>query len=236
MAGDADMTTGPSRPLQPGDQAPSFALPAVNRDGQVGLDDYRGKAPVLVALFRGLHCPFCRRHVAQLGMTRDKLAREGVETLVIVNTRTERARQYFQYRPSRVLLAADPEVRTHQAFGLPKIGIVPDDTDPATLHWPQRATMAQFLAPRFNPNGELPEPKNVMEAGEMLNRKDGFEPTEVDQQIMAAHGSQVAGEFLIDARGMVRWSYVEGAGGPYELPNFPPSDDQILTAVQAMSR
>jgi len=224
-----------SRPLRPGDQAPSFALPAVNRDGQVGLDDYRGKAPVLVALFRGVHCPFCRRHVVQLGMTREKLARQGVETLVIVNTPAERARQYFQYRPTPVLLAADPEVRTHQAFGLPKVVLVPDDTDPATLHWPQ-ATMAQFLAPRFNPNGELPEAKNIVEASEMLNRKDGFEPNEVDQQIMAAHGTQVEGEFLIDVHGTVRWTYVEGAGGLREIPNFPPSDDQVLAAVEAMSR
>ena len=69
----------------------------------------------------------------------------------IVNTPADRARQYFQYRPTRVLLAADPDVRTHQAFGLPKIGFVADGTDPAELHWPQRATMAQFLAPQFNP-------------------------------------------------------------------------------------
>jgi hypothetical protein len=42
-------------PLRPGDPAPPFALPAVNREGQVSLDDYRGRSPVLVALFRGLH-------------------------------------------------------------------------------------------------------------------------------------------------------------------------------------
>ena len=47
--------------LNPGDPAPDFALPAVNRDDQVSLDDYRGRSPVLVGLFRGLHCPFCRR-------------------------------------------------------------------------------------------------------------------------------------------------------------------------------
>ena len=41
--------------LQPGDPAPDFALPAVNREGQVSLGDYRGRSPVLVGLFRGLH-------------------------------------------------------------------------------------------------------------------------------------------------------------------------------------
>jgi peroxiredoxin len=43
-------------PLRPGDPAPHFALPAVNRERQVSLDDdYRGRSPVLVGLFRGLH-------------------------------------------------------------------------------------------------------------------------------------------------------------------------------------
>jgi peroxiredoxin len=44
-----------SMPLGPGDPAPDFTLPAVNREGQVSLDDYRGRSPVLVCLFRGLH-------------------------------------------------------------------------------------------------------------------------------------------------------------------------------------
>ncbi len=230
------MITAPNGPLRPGDVAPSFALPAVNRDGMIGLEDYRGKGPVFVALLRGLHCPFCRRHVVQLGITRDKLAREGVETLAIVNTPAERARQYFQYRPTRVLLASDPDVQTHQAFGLPKVGLVPDDTDPATLQWPQRATIAQFLTPLINPNNELPEPKNFAEAGALLNQKDGYQITEVEQQIMAAHGTQMEGHFLIDAKGTIHWSYVEGANGIDDLVNFPPSDDRILAAVEAMSR
>jgi len=41
--------------LRAGDPAPAFSLPAVNREGQVALDDYRGRSPVLVGLFRGLH-------------------------------------------------------------------------------------------------------------------------------------------------------------------------------------
>ena len=40
--------------LRAGDPAPSFTLPAVNREGMVSLADYRGKSPVLVGLFRGL--------------------------------------------------------------------------------------------------------------------------------------------------------------------------------------
>ena len=49
------MTTNPQRPKQPGDRAPGFSLPAINREGVVSLESYRGKRPVLVGLFRGLH-------------------------------------------------------------------------------------------------------------------------------------------------------------------------------------
>lgn len=228
------MTTTSSRPLQPGDPAPSFVLPAVNREGTVALEDYRGKSPVLVGLFRGLHCPFCRRQVAQLGLTREKLTDEGVETLAIVNTQAERARQYFQYRPTRVLLAADPDVRTHQAFGLPKMGIVPDDTSPSELQWPQRTTMAILLATRVNPKGLLPEPMNPFAAGDFLNKQEGFQRTEVDQQDIAAHWTQLTGFFLIDRDGTIRWSHVEAPNRPDELINSP-SDDEILGAAQALA-
>jgi peroxiredoxin len=228
------MTTAANRLLEPGDPAPSFALPAVNRDGMVALEDYRGKGAVLVGLFRGLHCPFCRRQVVQLGLTRDKLAREGVETVAIVNTAPERARQYFQYRPTRVLLAADPEVRTHQAFGLPKAAFVPDDTPPSELQWPTRVTFAAFTSGRYDASGELKQPVHILEAMSQLNENDGFEVTETDKQISEKHGSQFTGHFLIDAQGTIRWSRVEGKGGPNDLINFP-SDSDILAAVQAIS-
>jgi AhpC/TSA antioxidant enzyme len=167
--------------------------------------------------------------------TREKLAREGVETLAIVNSPEERARQYFQYRPTRVLLAADPDVRTHRALRLPRIGFVADGTDPAELYWPERTTMAQFLAVRLNPTGELPGPQNMPEASETLNKRDGFELTEGDRQTFEAHGAQLPGQFLIDARGTIRWSHVEGADRPEDIAKFP-SDGEILAAVEAMSR
>src|SRR5438046_1615824 len=104
-----------STPVQPGEPAPDFTLPALHREGIVSLADYRGKSPVLVALFRGLHCAFCRRHVAQLGSTREKLARAGVETLAITATPVERANLYLRYHPPRVPLAADPDMVTHRS-------------------------------------------------------------------------------------------------------------------------
>ncbi len=55
------------RPLQPGDRAPNVVLDAITRQGKISIDDFRGQKPVLVGLFRGLHCPFCRRQIAYDG-------------------------------------------------------------------------------------------------------------------------------------------------------------------------
>lgn len=227
------MATAERRPLEPGDRAPDFALPAVNRDGVVSLDDYRGKSPVLVGLFRGLHCPFCRRQVVQLGTTQEKLQRSGVETLAIVNTPLERARLYFRYRPTRVLLAADPDVATHQAFGVPKVEII--EPGSGASRWPYSATMEEVLAPRFNPGGMLPEPKNVLETMAFLDQQDGFEATEVDKQIAAAHWTQLAGHFLIDRDGIVRWAHVEARDRVEDVSRFP-SEDELADAASSLAR
>ncbi len=42
-------------PIQPGESAPDFTLPALHQDGVVSLADYRGRSPVLLAIFRGLY-------------------------------------------------------------------------------------------------------------------------------------------------------------------------------------
>ena len=220
-----------SNPLRPGDPAPAFALPAVNREGQVSLDDYRGRSPVLIGLFRGLHCPFCRRQLVQLGTTQDKLKAMGVETMAVVNTPLERARLYFKYRPARVLLTADPEAATHRVFGLPAGVLVENESEAS---WAEgKVTMGQLLAVKMNPTGELPEPQNVLAAGEILNKRDGFEMTEIDQQIAAAHGLQLGGHFLLDRSGIVRWRYIEASEGIEGLSKFP-SDEEIVAAARGL--
>ena len=219
------------RPLRPGDPAPHFTLPAVNREGQVSLDDYRGRSPVLIALFRGLHCPFCRRQLVQLGTTQDKLKALGVETMAVVNTPLERARLYFKYRPARVLLTADPEAATHRSFGVPA-GVVVEKESEAS--WAQgKLTMGQLHAVRIDPTGELPEPQDPFVAMDTLNKKDGFELTETDKHIAHAHGTQMTGHFLIDREGIIRWEHIECAERLEDLSKFP-SDDEILRAARSL--
>jgi hypothetical protein len=157
----------------------------------------------------------------------------GVETLAIVNTPPERARLYFKFRPTRVELAADPDATTHRAFGLPKVEVIAGGPEGGASQWPHRATLTELQATRVNPTGELPEPRNIFEAMDFLNQKDGFRPTEVDEQVAAAHGTQLAGHFLIDREGIVRWAHVEAQDSSAGLSKFP-GDDEILTAARIL--
>lgn len=219
--------------LQPGEAAPDFRLPAVNREGEISLADLRGKGGVYVALFRGLHCPFCRRQIAGLAGMREKLAPEGVEVLAVVNTAPERARQYFQYRPTPVVLAADPNVATHRAFGLRETEVLPDDTDARDLQWPRTTTIASFMTASTDLRGELPEKMNLMQAAGALNAKDGFEMTETDQQIASAHPMLEVGHFLIDAGGTIRWSFVEMPDSPNQIGRLP-NEEEVLAAARQL--
>lgn len=219
--------------LQPGEAAPDFTLPAVNRDGDISLADYRNKGSVYVALFRGLHCPFCRRQIAGMAALRDQLAQEGVEVLAVVNTPAERARQYFQYRPTPVVLAADPGVDTHRSFGLGECEILPDDTEPSQLQWPLRTSAAFMMAnTSTDADGELPEKVNAFAAVQALNEKDRFEMTAADQHSATVHPTLAMGHFLIDAAGTIRWSWVEMPDGPNQLGRLPNSAE-VLAAARA---
>lgn len=217
--------------LGPGDAAPRFTLPAVNRDGSVSLDDYVGRSAVLVGLFRGLHCPFCRRQVTLFGWMQERLLAAAVESLAVVNTTVARARLYFRHRPVQVLVAADPEAATHRAFGAPAFAFVQDERD---SRWPWRITMKEFQAGVINPTGELPSPVNGFEANAALNARDGFRLSEVDEQIVTTHGTQLAAHYLIDRDGIIRWTDVEAGDSVTGIGTFP-SAEAILAAARNVS-
>ncbi len=205
------------KPLRPGDRAPAFTLEAANRDGMVSLADYPPQQAVLLGLFRGLHCPFCRRQVFQLGTVQPALAALGVETIVVMNTPAERARIYFRHHTTRIVLLADPAAATHRAFAVPSPPL--DDTLRAGLG-----------AARVNPTGELPQPLPPLDALAALNIKDGFEPTETDQKIFAGNPAQLVGHFLIDRDGLIRWTNLEASEGLDGLGKFPTPAELLATA------
>jgi peroxiredoxin len=211
------------QPVGPGEPAPHFALPAVDRPETVSLDDYLGRSSLFLALLIGLWCPFCRRHIAQIGTIEGKLKGLGVESLAVVATAPDNARLYFKFRPTRLRLAADPELSIHRAYGVPKPAATPE-------------MMEAIATVRINPTGELPEPLPIQEAAQTLARLDGYKETETDHADMGRQWPQLKGQFLIDRDGIVRWANIECATeGMAGVGKFP-SEEVILTAARALPR
>jgi peroxiredoxin len=218
------MMTAESRlPVAPGEPAPDFTLPVVDGDTPVSLADYRGRSPVFLALLIGLWCPFCRRQIAQLATFEAKLKAVGVESVAVVATSPENARLYFKFRPTRLRLAADPELTTHRAYGVPKPVPTPE-------------FMKALETTRVNPTGELPESLPIVEAAAALAKLDGYVENETDRADTQRQWPQLKGQFLVDREGVVRWANIEcaadGLGGLGKLPSV----DQILSAAQALPR
>ncbi|MGX1260842.1 peroxiredoxin [Sinorhizobium fredii] len=208
-------TSNVDRPLQPGDLAPNIVLDAISREGKIALDDFRGRSPLLIGLFRGLHCPFCRRHVAAMAQLNPALREKGVQSLAVVNTPVERARLYFRYHPIPGLLAASDPVRaSHRAFGLPEVGA--------------DAVMAILI----DLPGELPEPMGVVEMDEFLNKKEGYDVTQADRQMMTSDQEQLVGQFLIDREGIVRWTFTEVLESGLQTFKTPNPEELMSAASQ----
>jgi peroxiredoxin len=219
-------TTDSRPPISLGEPALDFVLPAVNLDGNVALADYRGKTPVLLAMMRGLYCAFCRRHIAQLGTTRQKLRALGVEVLAIVGMQPERARLYYRFRPVGVPVAADPDLVTHRAYGVPQPTLTPEITQAVASKYLDLARELQI---------PTADPAEIRSA---LGRRDGFEPLPAElkdrRDWSERYGGQLIGQFLVDREGIVRWVNIEGAKeGLAGLEKFP-TDEEFLAAAQRL--
>ena len=205
------METPPRAPVAPGQKAPDFSLPAADREGTVTLAEYRGRR-VLLALFRGLYCPFCRHQIARLAMTAAKLRDHGVETLGVVATAAHRARLYFRFHEARMRLAADPDLVTHRAYGVPGI--------PMTPELGQVLNEVAFAFAR-----EHGLPATLGTAHDDINAFDGYRPTAEDKADFARHQAQLTAQFLIDGESVVRWSNIE------RVPTDFPSDAELLATI-----
>lgn len=216
------MTQPPNRLLQPGESAPDFTLHRVQDDRTVSLSAYRGRSALLLGLFPGLYCPFCRRAVAQMAVSAGKLKPLGIESLAVVGTELDNARFYFKFRPTPIALAADPQLTTHRSYGVPR----PEPT-------PEILKAAEAV--RINPTGELPYPMPVPAAAEALTKLEGYEMTETDLREAEWQFTQLKGQFLIDRDGVIRWVNIEcGKEGLAGLGKFP-SYEELLTAAQVTS-
>jgi peroxiredoxin len=205
-------------PIQPGQAAPEFSVPAVHEDGTISLSDYRGRTPLLLGLFRGLYCPFCRRALARMAATSAHLKSLGVDSLAIVATDVDNARLYFKFRPTRMAIGADPHLTTHRSYGVPR----PEPT-------PELMQVMENVL--INPTGELPAPLPLPAAGAALAALDNYKMTPSDERDAEATFTQLKGQFLIDRAGIVRWFHIEcGKEGPAGMGKFP-SHEELVSAA-----
>ena len=200
--------------LQPGARAPDFTLPAAHDDGTVSLADYLGRRALLLSLFRGLYCPFCRRQMAQLEMVAEGLRSRGVETLGIVATAPDRARAFVLRIATRLRFGADPELRTHRAYGLGRIIRTPEATEMVEKVARQLVLQLNIAA----------EPGHAREA---LDQSDGFRVEAADLADRERHQIQLTGQFLIASDGIIRWCSGEESAGYAAFP----SKSELLSAI-----
>ena len=209
-------------PVAPGEPAPDFKLPAVDRAETVSLADYRGRSSLFLALLIGLWCPFCRRQIALMGPVEQRLKALGMETVGVVATTPENAQLYFKYRPTKLRLASDPHLTTHRAYGLAK-------------PTPDAEFMGALEATKVNPYGDLPEPLPIMQAAMTIGAADGYAPTPTDQAEQERQFPQLKGLFMIDRDGVVRWSYVECATEGVAGVGKMPSAEEIVGAARGLA-
>ena len=188
------MTTSERPPVGPNEPAPNFTLPAVGREGNVSLDDYRGKSPLLLAMFRGLYCPFCRRQISQMRPMYNTLKASGIAMIGVVVASPDHARQYFRRFPACLPLAAAPDRALHRAFGLPETARTPEfrvETDR------QAADVLREMGVAARSEGPAMT----------YYTADGFEPTAEDET-ERERPLQSVGHFLIGEDGVIRWARV----------------------------
>ena len=138
-------------------------------------------------------------------------------------TPPENARLYFKFRPTRLRLAADPELsRTART---------------ACRSRPRRPELMEAMAvDAHQSHRRVSRAAADPEAATAIDRLDGYAETETDQADMEQQWPQLKGQFLIDRDGIVRWANIECAAEGFAGVGKFPSEEEILAAARALPR
>ena len=118
-------------------------------------------------------------------------------------------------------MAADPDLLTHRAFGVPNASMTPEI-------WAAIEDKAKELA------GKLSVPVRPGDAYATIDRLDGFEKLETDDTDMQHHQAQLTGQFLLDRDGVVRWANIECASSGLAGLEWFPTDDELMAAARTL--
>lgn len=167
------------RPLRRGDPAPDVTL--TTREGsEVSLASTWAERPALILLWRHLGCGCGRERARRLLDELDAYRESGLEVVVVAPGEPERVDAYAKRNGLNVITFADPDYRSHRAFGLG--------------HWSVEQVL--YDAPAEYCDLSLESGKAMQED----RRAKGYNL--VDDPWMQS------GEFVVDRNGVVRVAYL----------------------------
>lgn len=91
-----------------GDLAPDFEL-IDTTDRKVRLSDFRGKKNVVLVLNRSLVCPFCRRHMVQMGHDYAEFVKRDAEVIILGPNSPESFKRTWDIEELSMIGLSDPE-------------------------------------------------------------------------------------------------------------------------------
>jgi len=104
--------------LSVGQRAPSFRLPSA-QGPEVGLEDYRGRANVILFFAKGMACGFCRQKMSQLARGAPRFGALQAEVVMVAPTTQERGRFYARNFQLPFPYLCDPDYRVYEAYAMP---------------------------------------------------------------------------------------------------------------------
>jgi len=101
-------------PLQQGVAAPDFKT--TDMFGRaITLSELRGR-PVLLSFMRYASCPMCNLRVRELVLAHERLAREGLVTLVVFQSTAQSMQEYVSRHDAPFALIPDPDMTLYRLF------------------------------------------------------------------------------------------------------------------------
>lgn len=108
--------------------APDFEL-VDTHDKKVRLSDFRGKKNVVLVLNRSLVCPFCRRHMVQMGHDYAEFVKRGAEVIIVGPNSPDSFKRTWQIEELSMVGLSDPGSMVadfyHQEVKIIRMGRLP---------------------------------------------------------------------------------------------------------------
>jgi len=175
-----------------GEPARALRLPSA-QGGEVALDDYKGRGPVVLWFTKGMACPFCRQQMSQLARAYPLIKARGGEVLEVTSSPLVRGERYARQFKLPFPYLCDPDGKARAAWGLE-----------TRSHGPAYYAKT-FLA--------------AMKADPPPNDYGNFKPALSEVPKLLSDDDM--GLFIIDRAGVVRYALAGpyfSAAGPHAVP------------------